>query len=185
MNRLIQRKGLDVLLRALSEVHKELGEVFELQVVGEGNLDAELTKLSATLGLSHLVTFQGAVPHERLPDVYRRVDAFVLTSRAEGMSNALLEAMASGLLPIVTDTGGSAELVDGNGIVIPADDPAALVNALKRVLFDADLRCRMGRESRQRAEALSWRSAAQQYLAIYRDIQQVRSKAATHRETYQ
>ena len=103
VNRLIHRKGMDVLFQALAELRTEMGEVFDLEIVGEGNLQSELEDLSRRLGISGMVRFEGAISHENLPEVYRRADVFVLPSRAEGMSNALLEAMASGL-PAISDS---------------------------------------------------------------------------------
>ena len=79
------------------------------------------------------VTFAGFVPREDMPAVYRKADIFVLPSAHEGMSIALLEAMASGLPVIVTDTGGTTELVNHgrNGEIVPWGDTRALSKALR------------------------------------------------------
>jgi len=181
VNRLIPRKGMDLLIRALGAVRKELGDTFELTIVGEGSLVQELQTLATGHGIGDAVTFAGAIPHEDLPGVYRDADLFVLPSLAEGMSNALLEAMASGLPVIVTDTGGSAELVQNNGIVVPPGNVEALAEALKRLVSNPELRRIMGQRSRQQAEKFSWRSVATQYLGLYEELERGAHRATALR----
>ena len=105
-----------------------------------------------------------------MPGVYRDADLFVLPSQNEGMSVALLEAMASGLPVIVTPTGGTEELVDGNGRVVPWNDPAALADALAHLAADPEARARMGRRSREIALKFSWTAVAKAYLEACRRV---------------
>jgi glycosyltransferase involved in cell wall biosynthesis len=86
---------------------------------------------------------------------FRRAAVFVLPSRHEGISNALLEAQSFGLPAVVSEIPGNrAVVVDGvTGLVVPAGDAAALAAALVRLLGDADLRRRMGSEARRRVSA--------------------------------
>jgi glycosyltransferase involved in cell wall biosynthesis len=86
------------------------------------------------------------------------------------MSNALLEALASGLPLLVTDTGGSKELVtEGeNGLYIQKESAKSIRHALEQLLADRAVRERMGEASRRRAETQSWQSVAEQYVDIYK-----------------
>lgn len=90
--RLIQRKGIDDLIRAIPEV---LGKCPDLlvRIIGEGNLESELRDLAENLGVADHVEFLGYIPHDELPGYYATSDVFVLPSRNEGMSNTILEAM--------------------------------------------------------------------------------------------
>jgi glycosyltransferase involved in cell wall biosynthesis len=118
------------------------------------------------------VTFAGFVPREEMPAVYRQADVFVLPSQNEGMSIALLEAMASGLPVVVTDTGGTAELVrEGvNGHVVSWADVPALTEAMARLVHERETRQRMGRESRRIAKRFSWSAVTQEYLRLCAQI---------------
>ncbi|MEI9966993.1 MAG: glycosyltransferase family 4 protein [Candidatus Moraniibacteriota bacterium] len=110
----------------------------------------------------------GRVPREATPGYYQQARAFVLPSSNEGMSNALLEGLASGLPAIVTDIGGTRELVSEgeNGFIVPIGSGEAIVEALRKLLDDSALAARMGAESRRRAEAMSWSRVAKDFLEV-------------------
>ena len=101
--------------------------------------------------------------------MYRDADVFVMPSHNEGMSNNVLEALASGLPIVMTPTGGSHETVqDGvNGRIVPMHSPADIAVALQSLMDDDVLCVHMGQESRALAEQMSWRSVAQQYRDLY------------------
>ena len=170
VSRLIQRKCVDYLLRAMPVVIGEHPHV-HLVIVGEGDMEEDLKKLSKELGLESNVSFRGYVRHEGLPELYRNADLFVLPSLWEGMSNTLLEAMATGLPVIVTDTGGTAELVSDNGIVVPKQNSEAISEAILRLINDSSLRVVMGRKSRSQATVFSWKNVALKYLEIYEEAE--------------
>ncbi|MDL1964023.1 MAG: glycosyltransferase family 4 protein, partial [Deltaproteobacteria bacterium] len=109
-------KGIRFLIEAVGRLKND---PVELTLIGDGNCEEELKELAKDLGVSDRVMFKGYVNHDSIGEIYRKSDLFVLPSQNEGMSNALLEAMASGLSVIVTDTGGTTELLDGNGVVVP------------------------------------------------------------------
>ncbi|HEX7955831.1 MAG TPA: glycosyltransferase, partial [Pyrinomonadaceae bacterium] len=126
---------------------------WRLAVVGDGEWRGELEAQAAALGITPRVHFTGVVedPHP----FYRAAGLFVLPSRVEGMSNALLEAMSHGLAPVVSDGApGLTELVEDGvtGLVVPVDDPTALAEALGRLADDEGLRRRLGRAARARVE---------------------------------
>jgi len=166
VSRLIARKGVDDLIRALHA----LTEPADLTIVGSGNLESELKALTSQLGIGERVTFLGAHDHEALPDLYRAADLFVLPSHNEGMSNTVLEALASGLPVLLTPTGGTEELLDEqvNGRLIQAGDPASIAAAITYYQCEPEAISAHGRASRARAEALSWSLVAEEYLQLCR-----------------
>ena len=156
-------KRLDVLLRAVAILQSDAssgepdassgdassGDVDTL-IVGSGPEEQRLAALAAQLGIADRVLFAG---HQR--DVYpwlAALDIFVLSSDWEGMSNALLEAMAVGLPVVATATGGTPDVVvDGEtGTLVPPGDTPALARAIQSLLLDPELRERMGQAGQRR-----------------------------------
>jgi glycosyltransferase involved in cell wall biosynthesis len=166
--RLIERKGQHYLLEALAKFRGSCPRPVRVILVGTGDAEPTLRDLAMRLGISEMVAFLGYVRRERMPQVYHDADIFVLPSQQEGMSIALLEAMASGLPVIVTPTGGTEELVTKgvNGDIVPWADVAALALALKRLVEDEGARVRMGAESRRRAIRFGWPALAARYLEL-------------------
>jgi glycosyltransferase involved in cell wall biosynthesis len=166
--RLIERKGQHHLLQAFARLRAVCAEPVALIFVGTGDAEPQLRELAADLKVVEAVTFRGFVPREHMPQVYHKADLFVLPSQHEGMSIALLEAMASGLPVIVTETGGTAELVTQgqNGEIVPWGDVPALTDTLRRVLTAGAYRSRMGEESRRRALEFGWPALAARYLEL-------------------
>lgn len=171
VSRITPRKGIRYLIKALEKFIVEHPYV-HLNIIGEGNEKESLENLVRGLGLSHSVTFHGLLPHDQLPHEYAKADVFVLPSLNEGMSNTMLEAIASGLPIIATQTGGSYELVkDGvNGLIVRMQDSDDLAQKLAILVEQEQLRLNMGRLSRELALTMSWESVAGQYLELYREI---------------
>ena len=166
--RLIERKGQHHLLRALAQVRVNCAHPVRLIFVGTGDAEAQLRELADSLQVADAVTFKGFVSREQMPPLYREADVFVLPSQQEGMSIALLEAMASGLPVIVTETGGTAELVTQgqNGEIVPWSDVPALTQALHNMLNTENARHQMGVESRRRALQFGWQVLAARYIEL-------------------
>ncbi|MBV9921861.1 MAG: glycosyltransferase, partial [Pseudonocardia sp.] len=146
VGRVAAEKRIDLLISAWLDVHAALGVPGTLLVAGDGPERARLE--AETRG--RRVRWLGVVDDPS--GVLRAADVFVLPSEAEGLSNALLEAGATGLGLLVTDVGGAREVVDDgeSGVVVPAGDLGALSDALKRLVGDGELRQRLGRGARQR-----------------------------------
>ena len=159
--RLIERKGYSFLIEALRD-----NQQVELILIGEGDLAGELKYLAKKNNVR--VNFMGRVPHENVPDYLRKADIFILPSLNEGMSNSVLEAMASGLPIITTDTGGSKELVRKNGIIVNKASSEDIKHAIGYYYKNKELIKKHGNESRKLAENMSWRSIARQYLEVYK-----------------
>ncbi len=167
VGRLVRQKGLDVLLAALARLPQSA--CFELSVLGDGPLRRELSEQADRLGLGEKVRFAGWIGREDMPGLLRRADAFVFPSRDEGMPNAVLEAMASGLAVAATRIAGNEELVviGETGFLVPPDDPAALADVLARLIADRTLCARLGAAGRDKVvRDYSWRAVAEAYLAL-------------------
>jgi sugar transferase (PEP-CTERM/EpsH1 system associated) len=171
VGRLDPVKGHDVLIDAVARLTAAGEGSVHLVIVGEG---PERTRLAAQLrgaalaARVHLVGERGDVPA-----LLRACDVFCLPSLAEGISNTVLEAMATGLPVVATAVGGNRELVvDGEtGRLIPASDPAALAAALQPLVSDAGLRRRWGAAARCRAcEQFSLEAMVRRYAACYTEV---------------
>jgi sugar transferase (PEP-CTERM/EpsH1 system associated) len=125
-----------------------------LAVVGDGPLLGDLRALVATLGIADRVWLPGTMSD--IPSVLRAIDVFALPSLNEGISNTILEAMASARPVIASDVGGNRELiVDGEtGSLVPASDVGALAEAMRKYANDPDLARRHGSAGRARANSL-------------------------------
>lgn len=165
VGRIVYQKGLDLLLQALSG----LGDRnWQLDLVGDGPRLADLRQQARQLGLSGNVKFRGWLSRDQLPGALSTANLFVYPSRHEGMPNAVLEAMASGLPVLATRIAGNEELItEETGVLVPSNDVEALRSGLKALLPDAPRRERMGAAARKRAAAeYSWRRIAQAYLDL-------------------
>ena len=154
-------------VRAL-ELAPALRQGLRLVMVGDGPLRAEAQVILDAAGVASL----SWLPGERadVPDVMRALDCFVLPSLAEGISNTILEAMATGLPVLATDVGGNAELVvkGETGDMVPAGDVEALANGLVQMAMDPARAKAMGQAGRQRAVArFSLPAMVSAYQALY------------------
>lgn len=142
-------------------------ERLRLVLVGDGPLRAEAEKLLAEAGASNLAWLAGA--RHDIPELLRGLDVFVLPSLAEGVSNTILEAMASGLPVVATRVGGNPELVEEGvtGMLVPAADPAAMAGAIKSYFLDAVARHRHGKAAR---EAVERKYSMDAMVAAYMDV---------------
>ena len=169
VSRLIERKGIRHLIIAMQKIINKESDV-ELLVVGEGPGKKLLEALSKNLGVENNIRFMGRVKHDKLPALYKKSKIFILPSLHEGMSNSLLEAIASGLAIITTDTGGSKELVKDNGIIIRKKSSDDIAKAVIDLLEDKNKLERYKKKSRKIAEDLSWTKAAEKYYKKYKEV---------------
>lgn len=141
-----------------------------LVIVGEGPRRRELEGLAASL-VPGRVLFTGE--RSDIPTLLRSMEVFVLPSLGEGISNTLLEAMATGLPVVATRVGGNPELVEHgvNGLLVPRDDPATLATAISRYLDDPVLRLLHGKASRERVlERFSLDRMCVAYAGLYEEV---------------
>jgi sugar transferase (PEP-CTERM/EpsH1 system associated) len=147
------------------------GSSHVLAVVGEGPSRPALENEIRGRGLSDRVRLFGE--RRDVPTVLRALDVFVLPSRAEGMSNTILEAMATGLPVVATQVGGTPELVepDVTGRLVPPGDPNALGAALRAYVDDPYLRRLQGKAGRERVlQHFSLDRMAQAHVGLYNSL---------------
>lgn len=171
VGRLEARKGTATLLEAAALVRARGQHDVAVAVVGDGPLRDELVAQGSRLGLADDLLMLGDRADVR--DVLAALDVFVLPSRTEGMSNALLEAMAMERPVVATAVGGTPEVVttEVNGLLVPPDAPAAMAEAMARVLRDPGLGERLGAAARQTVEARHGsRAMVRRLEAVYASV---------------
>lgn len=148
VGRLDANKNHEMMIRAFDMLKDKYPE-YTLTIYGEGELRRHLESLIEELRMEERVFMPGAIPD--VANQIERATLFLLTSYSEGVSNALIEALASGLPVISTDvpSGGTVELMtDGiNGLIIPAGDLEALTKAVDKLLGDREYADHLGREA--------------------------------------
>lgn len=166
VGRCVQAKAQDVLLAAMEQVVDERPDA-HLYVLGDGPLLERLRTRVARRGLEANVTLPGHV--DPIEPYYAWADAFVLSSRREGLPVTLLEAMAAGLPPVVTDIPGVREVVRDAPVVTP-EDPTALAEAMLS-LSSPDRRSEVGTAALSRVrESFSIDAFADAHLSLYREL---------------
>src|SRR6266849_1399212 len=151
VGRLENAKGIDVLLHAWERMMHELADWQaypkpRLRLVGAGSCRPQLERLVTELGIQDSVAFLGE--RTDIIDLLQHSWGFILPSRWEGMSNALLEAMACGLPCVSTRVSGSEDIIqhEVNGLLVESEDYRDMAQALRRVIEDTNLAQRLGQE---------------------------------------
>lgn len=180
--RFSQPKRHALLLEAAGALNRQ-GLDFELLLAGEGVLEASCRKLADDLGIAHRVRFLGLV--DDMPSMLRSLDVFVLPSeRGEGLPMVILEAMASGVAVVATDTAGVPEVVDHekNGLLVPVEDREALAAAIARLGADVAFRRQLA-DSGQRTvrDRFSFEVLTRRLESTYEAMCGARAGAATER----
>lgn len=171
VGRLDANKNHEMMIRAFAGLAGRYPE-YTLTIYGEGELREHLQKLIASLGLEEKVFLPGVVP-----DVAERIEKaalFLLVSYSEGVSNALIEALALGLPVIATDvpSGGTQELIrhGENGLIIPPGDEEALKAAMERLLSDGEYAERLGEQAHKIQERLAPERVNRQWQEYFESI---------------
>ena len=162
-------KGVEDLLEAFIRIAPDHA-LLRLVVAGDGPLRQRLLDRAARSGRSDRIVIDGQwrPPRRVLP----ALDLFVLASHNEGMSRALVEAMAAGLAIVATDVGGVGEVLEEGrcGILVPPRDPEALAAAIARLSSDPDRRAALGAAARARALAFGAGRMGRQVIRLYREV---------------
>lgn len=169
--RLTERKGIKYLIKAIHIISSHYPRIY-LKIIGEGDEKESLENQCRELGIDSRVEFLGKIPNQKLPVYYQEASLFILPSLNEGMSNAMLEALASGLPIIATNTGGASELVreSQNGFLIKMKNASDIADKIMIFLKNKDL-CRIyGENSRKIAESMSWEKVADKYYEAYKKV---------------
>ena len=162
------QKGIDVLLRAIAKC-APLDGVTRFRIAGDGSQAAAYRALADSLGVSPHIEWLGALGREEVRDAMRACDAFVLASRHESFGIVYVEALATGKPVIATRSGGPEDLVhEGNGLLVPVEDVAALAGAL-RTLHERARGYDAAAIRAQAVERFSSGLVARRFIALYRE----------------
>ncbi len=143
---------------------------WRLRIVGDGPMRDELMRLVDARSLSN-VEFVGT--SQQMPEIYRDASVFLLPSVGEGCCNALLESMAAGLCPIVSDIGGNREIIahNCNGLLVPPHDANQVSERLKLVMNSTELRTTLARNAQAAVQSKhDLDRVAQQYLDLFEHL---------------
>ena len=171
VGRLAEVKNQQLLIEAVGYLFTKrpiLRGTLRLVLVGDGPLKLQLVDRVKQLGLSDVVWFSG--DRNDVPALMQLMDIFILPSLAEGISNTLLEAMASGLPVIATSVGGNVELIEEgvNGRLVPVNNVVAMADALAELVDDPTLRQSMGEKGLALVRTtFNWEKTVADYLAVY------------------
>lgn len=171
IGRLHWKKGFDDALRALAELGRSAD--VEYRIVGEGAEREKLAFLIDELGLAGRVTLLGARTQDEVKEQLLWADALLLPSLSEGISNAVLEAMAAGLPVVSTTCGGMREVIDDgvDGYLVAVGDTTSMADRLAALAADPDLRARLSRAAGARATAdFDLSRQVDVFLRAYRSI---------------
>jgi glycosyltransferase involved in cell wall biosynthesis len=169
ISRLAAHKRVDLLIRAFHQTLPRMPEA-RLWLIGQGEERRTLERLVCASGLGDRVTLLGAIPRNEVVERLRAADIYVLCSRWEGLSNALLEAMATETPVLATRVSGTEDLIVSgeNGLLIRPDDQAALARGLLQLAGERDVARRLGRGARETImERFSLEATAQSLARLY------------------
>ena len=167
--RLSVTKRVDMLIDTAEILNRD-GCKLHLTIAGGGKLEQQLREIAAAKKLDDIVEITGRIEAEDMPQLYRQNNIFISASMQEGMSNAMLEAMASGLPIITTRCEGLEELITDNGIVVEQADAKSLAHAVKILTADENRIEKMQTAARKQAEKFTWSGVANQYIELYKKI---------------
>ncbi len=172
IGRLVEEKGVDLLLHALSGLPGE----WRLHILGSGPQKGRLQSLVQELGLKERVIFDPPIPSPGMPDYYHGLDLLVLPSRTrphwkEQFGRVLIEAMASGVPVVGSNSGEIPQVIGDTGLIFPEDDALALREAIEKIRGDEKLRQRLARAGRERVlERYTQAQIAWETYQVYQEI---------------
>jgi len=169
VGRLSVTKRVEILIDAVDILSKQGCQIL-LKIAGGGQMQPKLKQIVNEKNLDNIIEITGRIDAEDMPRIYRQNDIFISASKLEGMSNAMLEAMASGLPIIATRCEGTEELIAENGLVIENATAEEIAKAIKILIDDRQLRNQMSIAARQKAQQFTWGRIAEKYLKIYERV---------------
>ncbi len=152
VGRIEKRKGTHILIKAMESVWEVYPNISVNLIGEEGDLKKSQLLESVKLENRKRIHFTGYLGHDELPDYYRKTTLYVTPTRYEGFGYTLLEAMACGVPVVATSVGAIPEVVDNGltGLLVDAEDPKALANAILSLLSEESKRKEMGEQSRRK-----------------------------------
>jgi len=158
--------NIDLLIKSIPAVAQSIA--LKVLIIGEGSRERQLKELVNNLGLAQIVGFIGPVSHAQMPDYLNSADIYVSTSFSEGASLSLLEAMACGVFPIVSNIPANKEWITSgkNGFLVSLDDFAELAKSIVEASRNAGLRRKAAEVNRKMVEQ---KGSADRNFAILED----------------
>ncbi len=175
-----QRDLVDAFAHVCRQEPELAGRAY-LVLVGDGSESQKIQSQVDELGLSDKIWLAGS--REDIPELMRDMDVFVLPSLTEGISNTILEAMASGLPVVATDVGGNPELVDEGetGTLVPSQNIERMASSIAEYIRNNDKRIQHGAQSRRQSEnRFSIDTMVSNYMALYDDMLGIKSHTTSH-----
>ena len=167
VNRLIPRKRVDWVLRAVGALTPEERLRIEVKIAGSGPERVRLETMARELDIAKRVFFLGEVSSKELEGLYLRADLFILASRAEGFSNALLEAMAYGLPCLAATPTGFHDVDEA---LVAFDSPQDLARCIRLLFGDSGVYGERSRACLEASSRYSWEKAAERYRDLLLDV---------------
>ena len=160
-----KRKNVGALIEAFAKLPQD---VPPLVLVGEHKWDfAALAARISALGLSARIKCPSMIADDDLPAIYQGAVALVHPTRYEGFGLQVVEAMASGLPVLASETTSLPEVLEGSGLLFDPEDPDSIALQMERIVRDSALRSALAEKGRRRAHLFSWRKTAEQTLRLY------------------
>lgn len=171
IGRIAIQKGFNYLVEALAILKNQRINFF-CQIVGDGPLRKQLEEQIRAAGLEKSVEITGWLSHEETIERLLKSDAYVSSSVNEGMSVAMLEAMACGLPVIGTNVMGNNEIIENNitGFMAPPKNPALLAEFLRKLIEDERLRQQFSENTKEIIKKYSWEEIAREHMVLYNKI---------------
>jgi len=168
-SRLVYKNGVDVLIRAISNLKSQISN-FELLILGSGPEEKKLKNLAKELKIDDIVQFFGHIEQEKVYDYLAEADIFVRPSRTEGLGSSFLEAMGAGLPVVGTPVGGIPDFLKNGetGLFCKVDDPKDLAEKIKKLITDETLANRIAENGRCLVlEKYDWDDIARKMKEIF------------------
>lgn len=172
VSRLVEKNGVDVLIRAIAEVQKKIPDI-QCTIIGDGPEREKLLQQVRVLKLEEHILFLGSIPNGEVPAYLHRADVFVRASRSEGMGNVFVEALASGLPIIGTPVGGIPDIIENGktGIFANGNDPMDFAEKIIQLLHNKSLSQAIVAEGQKMTrERFSWDGITRRYGDIFNTV---------------
>lgn len=169
--RLEEGKGVRYIIEAMKHIFKEIPNA-KMVIAGDGPKRAKFEDLAQTVA-SKNIEFLGKIPHKEMAELYGKCNVFVMHSKFEPFGAVTVEAMASGRPVVVSNAGGSIEIVKNNetGILVEFGDVKGIADATVKILEDEELARKMGEKGRKRIEEeYRWEKEADRIEEIYEEL---------------
>jgi L-malate glycosyltransferase len=174
VSRLVPLKNHAALIEACRILHSERGHRgIELVIAGDGPLRAQLEDQGSAAGLDDVLTFTGLLGRAEVIDLLRSTDIYAHCTYGEGMSNSILQAMASSLPVVASNVRGVSNVLRHgvDGLLVPVDDPVALADTVEQLIENPELRASLAANARRRVEdELSQERVVASYRTLFYDL---------------